>query len=121
MQCGLESRFRQRVSKTAFRVALAAVCATCLGSLFGETALGQAKQQVASPITHIVFLIKENRSFDNIFGLFPGADGASQRRAVPMRIRQRHCAVGRPRSERRTGEPSRKLQAQNRSAFQVAR
>lgn len=28
------------------------------------------------PIQHIVILTKENRSFDNIFGLFPGADGA---------------------------------------------
>jgi phospholipase C len=29
------------------------------------------------PIRHVVFLIKENRSFDNLFGTFPGADGAS--------------------------------------------
>jgi phospholipase C len=28
------------------------------------------------PIKHIVILIKENRSFDNYFGTFPGADGA---------------------------------------------
>jgi len=29
-------------------------------------------------IKHIVFIIKENRSFDNYFGTFPGADGATQ-------------------------------------------
>jgi phospholipase C len=29
------------------------------------------------PIKHVVFLIKENRSFDNLFGRFPGADGAT--------------------------------------------
>ncbi|MEX0985338.1 MAG: alkaline phosphatase family protein [Actinomycetota bacterium] len=29
------------------------------------------------PIKHVVFLIKENRSFDNLFGTFPGADGAT--------------------------------------------
>ncbi len=29
------------------------------------------------PIKHVVFLIKENRSFDNLFGLFPGANGAT--------------------------------------------
>jgi phospholipase C len=29
------------------------------------------------PIKHVVFLIMENRSYDNIFGAFPGADGAS--------------------------------------------
>jgi phospholipase C len=28
-------------------------------------------------IQHIVFLIKENRSFDHYFGIFPGADGAT--------------------------------------------
>ena len=29
------------------------------------------------PIKHVVFLIKENHSFDNLFGRFPGADGAT--------------------------------------------
>jgi phospholipase C len=28
-------------------------------------------------IQHIVFILKENRSFDNYFGTFPGADGAT--------------------------------------------
>src|SRR3979411_1815163 len=31
-------------------------------------------------IKHIVFLIKENRSFDTYFGTFPGADGATSGR-----------------------------------------
>ena len=30
-----------------------------------------------SKIQHIVFIIKENRSFDTYFGTFPGADGAT--------------------------------------------
>jgi phospholipase C len=29
------------------------------------------------PIKHVVFLIKENRSFDNMFGRFPGANGVT--------------------------------------------
>lgn len=29
-----------------------------------------------TPIEHVVFLIKENRTFDNYFGRYPGADGA---------------------------------------------
>ncbi len=29
------------------------------------------------PIKHVVFVVKENRSFDNLFGRFPGADGVS--------------------------------------------
>jgi phospholipase C len=30
-----------------------------------------------SKIEHIVYILKENRSFDNYFGTFPGADGAT--------------------------------------------
>jgi phospholipase C len=30
-----------------------------------------------TPIEHVVFVIKENRTFDNLFGLFPGANGVS--------------------------------------------
>ena len=29
------------------------------------------------PIKHVIFVIKENRTFDNLFGRFPGADGAT--------------------------------------------
>ena len=29
------------------------------------------------PIKHVVFIIKENRTFDNLFGRFPGANGAT--------------------------------------------
>jgi phospholipase C len=31
-----------------------------------------------TPIQHVVFILKENRSFDNLFGLFPGAAGATE-------------------------------------------
>jgi phospholipase C len=31
-----------------------------------------------NPIKHVVFLVKENRSFDNYFGRYPGADGATE-------------------------------------------
>jgi phospholipase C len=33
--------------------------------------------QTAFPIQHVVFIIKENRSFDHYFGAFPGAEGAN--------------------------------------------
>ena len=33
--------------------------------------------QTRWPIKHVVFIIKENRTFDNLFGQFPGADGAT--------------------------------------------
>jgi phospholipase C len=33
--------------------------------------------ETMTPIKHVVFLIKENRTFDNMFGMFPGANGVS--------------------------------------------
>ena len=36
-------------------------------------------------ITHVVFLIKENRTFDTFFGTFPGADGATSGRTCDGR------------------------------------
>ena len=39
---------------------------------FDATAL-----ETAFPIKHVVFLIKENRSFDHMFGTFPGAKGVT--------------------------------------------
>ena len=32
----------------------------------------------ATAIKHIVLVIQENRTFDNLFATFPGADGATQ-------------------------------------------
>jgi phospholipase C len=34
--------------------------------------------QTTTPIKHVIYIVKENRSFDNYFGKFPGADGATQ-------------------------------------------
>jgi phospholipase C len=31
-----------------------------------------------NPIKHVVFLVKENHTFDNYFGTYPGADGATR-------------------------------------------
>src|SRR5215472_11838506 len=33
--------------------------------------------QARAKIKHVVFVLLENHSFDNIFGRFPGADGAT--------------------------------------------
>src|SRR2546423_13786417 len=33
---------------------------------------------VVIPIKHVVIVVKENHTFDNYFGSFPGADGISQ-------------------------------------------
>src|SRR5438552_2347353 len=35
-----------------------------------------ASPSAGDPIAHVVFIIKENRTFDDYFGRYPGADGA---------------------------------------------
>jgi phospholipase C len=37
-----------------------------------------------TPIAHVVIVIQENRSFDNLFATFPGADGTTVGQAAPM-------------------------------------
>src|SRR5262244_4548347 len=42
------------------------------------TSSPQAKKKKGiKRIKHVVFIVKENRTFDNYFGTFPGADGAT--------------------------------------------
>jgi phospholipase C len=47
---------------------------------------GQAQSPTTEPdrsaIRHIVFIIKENRTFDHFFGRYPGADGATTGRTL---------------------------------------
>ena len=40
----------------------------------------------ACPIKHVIFIIKENHTYDNLFGRFPGADGTSYAYAGSKRI-----------------------------------
>src|SRR5713226_109812 len=47
-------------------------------SLICVSGAAQAPAQDITQIKHIVFIIKENRTFDNYFGTFPGANGATQ-------------------------------------------
>jgi phospholipase C len=53
------------------------------------TACGPGPRNI-STIQHTVFILKENRTFDHYFGLFPGADGAtrgavSSGQTIPLR------------------------------------
>src|SRR5260370_41816718 len=54
-------------------IALATVLAFAAGLLTGQ----QAAPADLNTIQHIVFIIKENRAYDNVFGTYPGADGAT--------------------------------------------
>ncbi len=49
----------------------------------------------SSPITHVVIIVKENHTFDNYFGTFPGANGATLAHApdpIPSDPRHDHVA-----------------------------
>jgi phospholipase C len=41
-----------------------------------------ASSLAGGPIKHVVFIVKENRSFDNFFGRYPGAEGTSMGKAL---------------------------------------
>ena len=45
-------------------------------SLLGTSSASAKCSAPCGVITHVVFMVKENRTFDNMFGTFPGADGA---------------------------------------------
>lgn len=54
---------------------LCSLCSRVAAQTQSSSALAAGTQDITQ-IQHIVFIIKENRSFDEYFGTFPGADGA---------------------------------------------
>jgi phospholipase C len=56
---------------------LAASLAATLSAAQGKSPAPPSGAKDITVINHIVFIIKENRSFDNYFGQFPGANGAT--------------------------------------------
>src|SRR6478736_8878039 len=80
----MSSASRAGARRTVFAVVLLAIGATA----FYVSHQHQARLPASPPrppssrpglmkIEHVVFIIKENRSFDTYFGTFPGADGAT--------------------------------------------
>jgi phospholipase C len=69
-------------------IAMVAGIVACGGSSGSLPALPMAPNGVAAgtknPIRHVVIVIQENRSFDNFFATFPGADGTKVGSAKPM-------------------------------------
>lgn len=49
-----------------------------------------SSQTIAPPIRHFIYIIQENRSFDNYFGTFPGANG------IPAGVKLPYHPGGRP-------------------------
>ena len=89
-------RLRAAALSFAF-VATAAGIVACGGgrSTTGVGVVPNALRQATgtSPIKHVVIVIQENRSFDNLFATFPGADGTKTGKAAAMPpSEQSYCA-----------------------------
>lgn len=74
---------------TPCKFAFAILVATCAYGCQGGAGLAPSRSatlpaqpytagKTTATISHIVLIIQENRSFDNLFATFPGADGATQ-------------------------------------------
>src|ERR1700733_7834400 len=50
----------------------------------GLLAVALAPAAAAAPITHVIIIMQENRSFDHYFGTYPGADGYPPGLCVPI-------------------------------------
>ena len=58
-------------------VMLAACGAGASNSAFQPTSLGRSGTSGSTPIQHIVVIVQENRSFNNLFATFPGVTGTT--------------------------------------------
>jgi len=76
---------------------LAAAVVACSGSPAGTPPVGTLPIGSASgstKIQHVVIVVQENRSFDNFFATFPGADGTTVGKAAAMSTSQQsNCPV----------------------------
>jgi phospholipase C len=71
------------LTRTSFSLALAALLAGCA---FSPTGSGDRFAERAGPIKNVVVIYAENHSFDNMYGLFPGANGIAN--ATPEQYTQ---------------------------------
>ncbi len=62
-----------------------AACGGAGSSLPQSLSPGSLGRAGSSPIQHIVIVVQENRSFDNLFATFPGANGATRGK---MKVKQ---------------------------------
>jgi phospholipase C len=69
-----------------FACAVAVVLALALGGGTGHRLVASARGALPSgihKIKHVVIIMQENRSFDEFFGTYPGADGIPMQNGVP--------------------------------------
>ncbi len=91
----LEKNSGQRIVAISLRCALFAfvlimsACSSASSTNTTSTSTTVTASIPQGPIKHIVFFVKENRTFDNYFGTYPGVNGAttatdSQGKVVPL-------------------------------------
>ena len=59
---------------------------TVLSLSYSLGTAGFAIAQTTNPITHVIIIMQENRSFDSYFGTFPGANGIPAGTCVPISL-----------------------------------
>ena len=55
-----------------------------LRSFLSDVVLAQAPPSGIKTINHVIWIIQENRSFDDYFGTYEGADGIPPRTCLPV-------------------------------------
>jgi phospholipase C len=67
-------------------IGVGAVACTNAGNIGAPVITPQEhhRSSPSTPIAHVVIIIQENRSFDNFFSTFPGANGTTVGEAIPM-------------------------------------
>lgn len=64
--------------------------------LFAAITLLAVPSPAQNSIQHIVFIVKENRSFDHMFGQFPGVNGVTEGRCGSQRVPLTHARDSTP-------------------------
>ncbi|HEX4013508.1 MAG TPA: alkaline phosphatase family protein [Candidatus Cybelea sp.] len=87
-----------RLRRRWFAAIAAVVLAACgSGSPGAMPAMPVANEQLkgTTPIDHVIVVVQENRSFDNLFATFPGADGTTTGKvaAVPASQQGPKCPI----------------------------
>src|SRR5277367_2219964 len=63
---------------------VSSVPAVLLALAAGSAGMAHAQAVARYPIKHVIVIMQENRSFDQYFGTFPGADGIPPDACIPL-------------------------------------
>jgi phospholipase C len=72
------ARFLLRLGIALSSIVAASACSAGSMPVMHGVPLQSMTGSKSSPIAHVVMIVQENRSFDNFFALFPGADGTTR-------------------------------------------